>query len=180
MNLPEDRPSVDIQATVAAANAIAAADAARAEGKTKGKKKKLSKDDKANDLRAAIKMDEHYIPFDELYTRFGVDVKTGLTDKQVKKKAGDRGHELPDPAQGKARMAQAPRDPERIFQHPPLGGCHPLLYWVRPSTVRGQPLPRNRAILCRDRHRHIRVLSGAQRVQPHGAVQEHAAASSHD
>jgi sodium/potassium-transporting ATPase subunit alpha len=91
MNLPEDRPSVDIQATVAAANAIAAADAARAEGKTKGKKKKLSKDDKANDLRAAIKMDEHYIPFDELYTRFGVDVKTGLTDKQVKKKQATEG-----------------------------------------------------------------------------------------
>ena len=56
MNLPEDRPSVDIQATVAAAKAIASADAARAEGKTTGKKKKLSKDDKANDLRAAIKM----------------------------------------------------------------------------------------------------------------------------
>lgn len=56
MNLPEDRPSVDIQATAQAAKAIAAADAARSEGKVQGKKKKLAKDDKANDLRAAIKM----------------------------------------------------------------------------------------------------------------------------
>ena len=38
-----------------------------------------------NDLRAAIKMDEHTIPIEDLYARWNIDPEIGLTTKQVLK-----------------------------------------------------------------------------------------------
>lgn len=82
--ISEERPSIDIVAGVRAAKAIAAADAKRAAGE--GATTKAGKGKKEdNDLRAAIKMDEHTIPIEDLYARWNIDPEIGLTTKQVLK-----------------------------------------------------------------------------------------------
>ena len=67
----KDRPSVEIVAVTQEMKAKISESAT--------KKGSLKAEEKDDDLRAELKMDEHKIPLDELLARYETDVERGLT-----------------------------------------------------------------------------------------------------
>ena len=74
----KDRPSVEIVAVTQEMKAKISESAT--------KKGSLKAEEKDDDLRAELKMDEHKIPLDELLARYETDVERGLTHDAVLKK----------------------------------------------------------------------------------------------
>ncbi len=86
----KDRPSVEIVAVTQEMKAKISESAT--------KKGSLKAEEKDDDLRADLKMDEHKIPLDELLKRYETDVERGLTHDAVLKKQMEEGfNELKPP-----------------------------------------------------------------------------------
>lgn len=94
------RPSAEIVSAVVEVKNRAEEEKARREGKMTGKKEKAEDDD----LRANLTMDEHQIPFEELYVRYGVDPATGLSKAQVTEKQETQGFNQLTPPKEKSEI----------------------------------------------------------------------------